>query len=1238
MSLLKTTAIISATTCTFLLLIILNLPKNKEPATPTYVELPTKIPKQDKPDLAIEQEYEMTHNPKLGRVTPEKLIQIKSEIKKGTYESGLREDDEPWIERGPNNVGGRTRAVLFDKNDPSGNTVWAGGVSGGLWKSTNFLDDDVTWTVVDDFFPSIAIGAIAQDPGNHNLLYFGTGEGWFNGDAVRGLGIWKSEDSGASWSQLSSTNNSNFHYIQSIKIDEDGNLYASTRSAGLQKSVDGGSSWNRILGGGTVGGFSQRAADIEIARNGDIYVVLGIQATDGIYKSTDGGSSWASLNDNGLNNGLPTENYERIELAVAPSDPNMIYAVFQAEDDNGCLGIYRSEDGGVSWSDEDVPEAFGMDDFTRGQAWYDLTIAVDPNSANTVYLGGIDLLRSLDGGRTWKQLSQWYGGGGFQYVHADQHDIQFLEGNSFTGIAVNDGGIFHFDIPPVFEEGNFDDYCNPVHFNCCSDYIERVVLNDLINDSGSATSNTIEGYSDFTNQDAFLKAGESYDLEVFPNFTWDDSKFGAWIDYNHNEIFEEEENITSISGQGPYFVNFEVPQSAIHGDTRMRLRLQFSPDYTPHPCDGAFTMGETEDYTVTIENCFLGNGCNDNDPCTENDVLDDFCNCRGTLIDIDGDGNCDLINEPTFAFKSHDYNVTQFYSCAIHPEENSNVLLGGTQDNGTQYFSDAGLGATIQVTGGDGGFCFIDQNEPEIQISSYIYNDYFITTDGWSSLNDEVEIGDSKGRFINPVDYDSESNTLVGAYDDGYISRIRNVGSTNIYDTLKVEELGGMKVSAVKVNPHIPNSVWVGTPKDFLSNVSRIVLLTEVDKEEPIVSKVITIANEFFGSAYLSCIEVSDQDPDHMVIVFSNYGVPSIWRTIDGGENWVNVEGNLPDMPIRWIVIDPFNENGGIIATEMGVWQTNNFDGDDTQWTTLNTGLANVKCSMLKFRESDNTFVVATYGRGLFTQKYCSNETFLTEAICVGESYEFFGEEISEAGQYTKDVADEESCSGFTRYVLDLDVLDTMIMDVDLDICFGTSTTFKEEEFSETGTYLFTETADNVCGALITRFNLTVRDLLTVELGDSIFINLTDGFVIETDRPFSSYLWSDGSTSSTLEVDGEELGAGTYHFSVLVTDDIGCEAEDDIVIVVLDPSNTIDLSSNELLAFPNPTVDILNLKIPDYFQGIKLNIYTVEGKRIKSIPVSAGLMQINVEGLDPGSYFIVGRGERGRISCKFLKI
>lgn len=293
------------------------------------------------------------------------------------------------------------------------------------------------WKPINDFFNTLAITKIVFDPFNTQTFYFATGEGWFNADAVRGAGIWKSEDGGNTWNQIPSTAIPIFDYCQDLDIHPlTGDIYVATRSGGLQRSTDGGISWQKVLGT-SAGSTRNSICDVEITSDGGVFVGVGIFETDGIYYSPSGDSSTYSKQTVGL----PSSGYYRIELAVSESNPEIAYAI-PCSVDYRIQGVYRTDDRGATWQATELPG--GNRELAGRQAWYDLIIEVDPNDANTLVAGGLHLWKSTDGGGTWKQLSS----GGLdsvllRYVHVDQHAILFHTSDEvYFG---NDGGIYKSD-------------------------------------------------------------------------------------------------------------------------------------------------------------------------------------------------------------------------------------------------------------------------------------------------------------------------------------------------------------------------------------------------------------------------------------------------------------------------------------------------------------------------------------------------------------------------------------------------------------------------------------------------------------------------------------------------------------------------------------------------------------------------------------------------------------------------
>ena len=403
---------------------VLPCPLEKNKTTPTEEE------KEDKAQSfkdAYEDNFRRTLDPALGYPPTERLIIAREQTRR------MQEELEPlrtqrsdilaprWKERGPNNIGGRTRTILIDLNDPTGNTIWAGAVSGGLWKSDDISATDPKWQKIGDELENLAIGAMAQDPQNPQLMYLGTGEGYPNADAVRGVGIFKSSDGGNSWNLLPATQNNSFRYTRSLLVHPlSSDIYAAT-TAGLWRSQNGGADWEKVHGSGL--GTSNDFYDILYTTDGQLVA----SNNSGVFRSSTGDpGSWTNLTSGQIGGG-----FNRIEVAVSHSDPNVMYLI--GSQGGGASSVFYTANGGNNWVERSRPEING-NEFTNGQAWYDLDIAVDPFDPNHVVAGGVPIMVSYDGAISWSTFA-------FN-MHVDQHKILFdpeRQGIIYFG---NDGGIY----------------------------------------------------------------------------------------------------------------------------------------------------------------------------------------------------------------------------------------------------------------------------------------------------------------------------------------------------------------------------------------------------------------------------------------------------------------------------------------------------------------------------------------------------------------------------------------------------------------------------------------------------------------------------------------------------------------------------------------------------------------------------------------------------------------------------
>lgn len=442
------------------------------------------------PNAYNEREWELTMNPTLGIPTPFLVESTTPSLYTTLGAPG--NNTTPWQERGPLNTGGRTRVVFFDPTDVGANNgdgvdynrVFAGGVGGGLWINNDITSATSSWTIIPGIAGDLSVNAYALDPNDSSTFYIGTGEQYAQGAAI-GNGVYKTTDGGNTWSQVNiqpagsgtvsgggSLFKSGLFTVNDIAIRDvngtseiyvgvgstfyaapNGNIanpsnILGAQNAGLYRSVDDGATWTRIENPALSFSFSGLTFyvspnDFEIGADNTLF--MGSIASPGIgqgggriYSSTDG-INWT------LDQFIAST--DRVELATSTTNANLIYAAVDAA---AGADLYISTDKLTTITalnePNDADNSISATDFTRGQAFYDLVIEVDPTNDQIIYAGGIDLHRSANGGSNWNQISKWsenpnLNGLNVPFIHADVHALTFRPGLSNEAIIGSDGGM-----------------------------------------------------------------------------------------------------------------------------------------------------------------------------------------------------------------------------------------------------------------------------------------------------------------------------------------------------------------------------------------------------------------------------------------------------------------------------------------------------------------------------------------------------------------------------------------------------------------------------------------------------------------------------------------------------------------------------------------------------------------------------------------------------------------------------
>ncbi len=400
---------------------------------------------------------------------------------------------DSWTRLGPGNIGGRTRVIRYHPTQH--HVLFAAGVSGGIWKSD---DNAITWRPIATGLANIAVNSMAIDAREPEVMFAGTGEGYFReeirgtGLPLRGGGIFRSRDGGTSWERLPATSSPDFHWVNDLElgVSDSRYVYAATRT-GVWRSIDRGDTWTRLLATAVRGG----CLDLAMRSDEVLFASCGSYEQASVYRMSRANT------DPQIEVVLDEPGMGRTSLAIAPSNNDFVYALAASNDDGpsglyrqGLLAVYRSTRGGArgTWearvtnSDSvrlntllltNISGATVQDCSTNpnvrntytNMGWYVNIIAVDPRDPERVWAGGVDWLRSDDGGRNWGLVASAaaQASPGQAVVHVDQHGIAFhpaFDGSSNqTVIVANDGGLYRSTNARAATPGGARAACSPVN-------------------------------------------------------------------------------------------------------------------------------------------------------------------------------------------------------------------------------------------------------------------------------------------------------------------------------------------------------------------------------------------------------------------------------------------------------------------------------------------------------------------------------------------------------------------------------------------------------------------------------------------------------------------------------------------------------------------------------------------------------------------------------------------------------
>ena len=855
-------------------------------------------------------------------------------------------------------------------------------------------------------------------------------------------------------------------------------------------------------------------------------------------------------------------------------------------------GIYKSTNGGTDWiqvygnktqtatqtTNEDVDGYFYINDIVlydhdQNSATPNHIFAALGSSGhskmNNVYLDTFvyGLYKSIDSGLTWSRIDDILSPDGLSLDHINDLEVQTVSNrlwmSSTRNIYGEPGGNFWYSddgtnftkASPTWEDVPVDirrTEIAPSATDTDTHYILAKVNGEANFYKTSDNFVTIQTLPEPIDQEDgmsttdFTRGQSSYDLEIEVDPNNDNIIYAGGINWHRSE--DGGQNWSQISKWAPSCNVCWFPESLkssiVHADQH---GLYF------HPGDS--------DRAIVV-----------------NDGGVAYASSLSTASDTS-----------VFTDMEDDFITTQFYRVAQTPADfsGSDMVIGGTQDNGTFRLNNSQLNKTngITVSSGDGAATFFDQIGGDYMITNYVYNNS-ITRFDYDSNGNEIGSSDlstslpsNEGSFINPAALDSYNDVYFSNAGSGKIRVITDLATTPATFLISNVSSADDYVTSLEVSSHTTNTttLFVGLRSGGVKKITN----AAVDGGS-------TISVLRTGAGSVSDIHIGETEDD-IYVTYYNYGITSnILYSDDGGTTFVNKEGDFPNIPVFSILHNPYESEEVIIGTELGVWRTSNFSNANPSWSVADEGMSDVAVYDMVFRGPtalDNRVVAATYGRGIYVGSFSANTNppiSQTDSITVAEG----GTATTTTGGATSVLANDRDPDGdpITSSVV-TNPLHYSAFTVDTNT--GTFTYTHDGTETTTDTFSYRAFDGAVYGNTVSvTINITpvndcpivanpVADRVAQEDAPDEIISLLDVFtdaennslsltVSVTNSSLISTAYNNGTGSLTLDYADNAFGTATV--TINVNDGNSCTTTKDEFVVTVNSVNDIPVANPESIS------------------------------------------------------------------------